>query len=418
MGASALLVLAIFIGPTALIVAIGTGVALLAERPLRGALWRGVRVLAVPAGLYLWWYTTYGRRFSSPWGHPVNRMPSYFARGVTNALDHLVSIPHAGLPLGLVAVGLCATRWADPAIRRMSMLCLSCFVGFFALNAYSRAGLGTVQSTSPRYVGVAAVFAAPMFIVAAAELVRRVRLIGLGRRSFIAPAVIVVLALMGAHTVWRNARDIHLARRAREGVLYEVRPLIEIAALHALSPVVDSGLQPEPKYDPDITMGRLAEIQRSELWTPRSNWADEQLLSGSLAFGVVVRRDGPTATSGDRGLTLVAAEGVSARTGDCLELVTAAGSPASITVAPDAPGGFVRVVAGNGSSQVLVRAQLSAGVLTTGLRDLGVLGVTPTWIGVDPLLGTAVVTFVSSADARVEICGVMGAAWTKPINES
>lgn len=405
--ASLLFVLALFIGPTAIVVMLGTGAVLAVERPFRRNWLRALGILGAPAALYLWWFADYGRRFSAPWGHPVGRMPAYFVRGVTNALDHAVAIRGGGTVLGLIAVALTAGLWHRAAVRRLLIFGATGFVAFFIMNAYGRAGLGTVQSTSPRYVGVAGVFAIPVFAVGASELLRRVR----GRRSAAAStgtfAVVTVVALIGAHAVWRNANDIHAARRAREAVLYEVRPVIEIAALHALSPVVDLGTQPEPKYDPDVTMGRLAEIRRSGSWKPRTDWPLEQLLSGSLQLGVVVRTDGPTAASNNAGLAVIVATGVVGRSDGCLELSVSSEAPASVTFAGDAPAGFVRITGLEPASAISMDVVLSSGAARSARRALGVVSGAPVWFGADPFVGETVLRFTTVAPSRVSVCGIV-----------
>ena len=404
--ASLLFVLALFIGPTAIVVMLGTGAVLAAERPFRRNWLRALAILGAPTALYLWWFATYGRRFSAPWGHPARMMPAYFVRGVTNALDHAVAIRGGGTVLGLIAVALTAGLWRRPAARRLLIFGATGFVAFFIMNAYGRAGLGTVQSTSPRYVGVAGVFAIPVFAVGASELLRRVRASRYAAAPTGAVAVLAVVALLGAHAVWRNANDIHAARRAREAVLYEVRPVIEIAALHALSPIVDPGTQPEPKYDPDVTMGRLAEIRRSGSWNPRTDWPLEHLLSGSLQFGVVVRTDGPTAASNNAGLAVIVATGVVGRPEGCLELAVSPEAPASVTFAGDAPAGFVSITGLDPAGAVSMDAILASGTVRSARRDLGVVSGAPVWFGTDPFVGETVLRFTTVVPLRVSVCGI------------
>lgn len=412
--ASLLNVLALFIGPTAIVVMIGSGAVLAVERPIRRSWMRAVRVLALPTSLYLWWYLTYGRRFSPPWGHPARRMPAYLVRGVTNALDHTVAIRGGGLVLFLVSAALCVRVIRNDSARRVLVLCTACLIAFHVSNTYARAGLGTVQSTSPRYVGVTAVFAVPIFVIGSSEFIRRVR----GTRFAAAPRLAVVatavVGLLGINAVWRNAHDLHVARRAREAVLYEIRPTIEIAALHATSPVIELGEQPEPKYDPDITMGRLAEAVTSGMLKPRSNWSIEQLLAGSLQFGVVVRRDGPTAASSNRGLVMESAEGASGMETGCIDLIVSPEHPASVTFAPGQPGGFVRISALPSTGTVELSVTLVAGEVSTAARLLGPVTPAPLWLGVDPFTGTTTVRFESGSDPgsesageqRVAVCGV------------
>lgn len=413
--ASLLNVLALFVGPTAIIVMIGSGAALAGERPIRRSWMRAARVLMLPTSLYLWWYLAYGRRYSPPLGHPARRMPAYFLRGVTNGLDHTVAIRGGGLVLFLFSVALCAREIRNESVRRILVLCTASLVAFHVSNTYARASLGSIQSTSPRYVGVTAVFAVPVLVIGASELIRRVR----GIRHAAAPGLAVLatafVGLLGINAVWRNAQDLHVARRSREAVLYEVRPIIEIAALHATSPVIDPGEQPEPKYDPDITMGRLAEGVRSGLWTPSSDWSTEQLLAGSLQFGIVVRRDGPTAASGNRGLVMESAEGVSSMETGCINVNVSPGRPASVRFAPGQPGGFVRISALSSPGTVELSVILATREVTTPARMLGTLTSAPLWLGVDPFAGTTTVRFESANESgpgstdvqRIAVCGVL-----------
>lgn len=385
--ASSVFLVGLMMGPTGLYVLVLVAVWLLATQQWR----RLVIVVPAPAVFYAWWYLAYGRRFSPPWGHPKSVIVPYFVRGVTNALDKTLILPGVGTVLWLGALVVLARAANAPAARRIVVMCTVAFLGFFVLGGLARGGLGPEQSTSPRYVYVAGVFVVPVLVAAASECARRY------------PFTRWVIAGLAVLAVAGNLSLLAEGRRARADVLAELRPSIEIAAMHARSPIVEPGFQPEPKYNPDITMSRLAEILNSGIWSPAPVLTAEQWLEGSLDFGIVVRGDGPTAASNNVGLTLVGSEGSVRPVADgCLEIKVAAGTPALLRLQHDAPGGFVAVT-GDGTVE-LSATLVDDGGTESGVRSLASLGQEPVWVGVDPVYGEPRLLFSGTGAATV--CGV------------
>ena len=116
-GAAALFVLGLLLGPITLVTMLGCGLVLAVDGPIQRSWRRGLRALTLPAVFFAWWYGTYGRRFTPPWGHPARKMPAYFLRGTTNSLDKLVQVRGLGVLLAAAAVALLGAQWRNRRVR-------------------------------------------------------------------------------------------------------------------------------------------------------------------------------------------------------------------------------------------------------------------------------------------------------------
>ena len=159
--AAVFLTLALGCSGVALAFVVGTALHLLSTRP-RALVW-----LAIPVGLYLVWYVTFGS--SGLGGRGVAGLADYVLSGMAasaaGALGSTMLIV-GGLALLALAVGLGWTRSVPPVVLAL----LASAVAFFAIAGLVRAQLGPEQATAPRYVYIAA----PALIVAGTVLLARI----------------------------------------------------------------------------------------------------------------------------------------------------------------------------------------------------------------------------------------------------
>jgi hypothetical protein len=141
----------------------GTALHLLLTRP-RALIW-----LAIPAGLYLAWYLTYGASGVSALRSPsLEGVVPYAAFGLAaSAAGALGSTtPIVGLVACVAIVFAIGRFWPVPIVV---LVLLATGVGFFVIAGFVRAELGPEQAAAPRYVYIVA----PVFLVAGAVLLAR-----------------------------------------------------------------------------------------------------------------------------------------------------------------------------------------------------------------------------------------------------
>ncbi len=160
--AAVFLTLALGCSGVALAFVVGTALHLLLTRP-RALVW-----LAIPVGLYLVWYVTFGRSGMSGVGIAglVEYVLDGLAASAAGALGSTILIV-GEVALLVLAVGLVWVRSAPPVVLAL----LASSIAFFAIAGLVRAQLGPEEATVPRYVYVAA----PAFIVAGTVLLSRIR---------------------------------------------------------------------------------------------------------------------------------------------------------------------------------------------------------------------------------------------------
>jgi hypothetical protein len=188
--AAAFLTIALACSGVSLAFVVGTALHLLMTRP------RGLAWLAIPVGLYLVWYVTFGS--SGVTGLGFAGLAEYVLSGLEASAAG--ALGNTTLVVGQVALialafGLGWVRSVPPVI----LASLAAAVAFFAIAGLVRAQLGPEQATAPRYVYVAA----PAFIIAGSVLLARIRR-PLG--SVIGAAVLVV-ALTGNFVLLVESHD-------------------------------------------------------------------------------------------------------------------------------------------------------------------------------------------------------------------
>lgn len=200
--AAGLLTLAMATSGVSLAFFVGTAVHLFLTRP------RDLRWLAVPLGLYLAWFVTFG---AAGTGSPsVVGLPAYILSGLMASAAGVLgsTAPVVGLVVLLaLAIGLAGARSVPPVVLAL----LTASVAFFAIAGLVRSQLGADQADAPRYVYVAA----PGLLIAGAVLLARIRrpvgdVIGI---------VLLVVSLVGNVALLVESHDRFLAKIVCEQAL-------------------------------------------------------------------------------------------------------------------------------------------------------------------------------------------------------
>lgn len=237
----------------------GVSVPLLVVPVLTALLRRGVRVAvatgAVPAAVFLAWYTTAGQRADAPGGGlsvpPPGLVVGYLWTGIDWAAQDTVGVPYAGPVLAGVLVLAAAFR-VLPLTGRASAATAG-LVGVPTLYAFislGRASFGTEQARASRYVYLAAALALPAMALLAGRLSARLRLrlpdrVPARFRSLpVAGAVLLTAGLVvaghGVVLLRQRAHEIHVRDANSRTNVYAAVALIRSGA-----PVYD-GLNADP----------------------------------------------------------------------------------------------------------------------------------------------------------------------------
>lgn len=163
--AAVLLTIGLATSGAALAFLVGTALHLLLTRP------RGLAWLALPVGLYLAWYVTFGAtRIVALRSPSLDGVPEYVLAGLVASAAGAVgsALPVVGsLALLALAFGIGWARGLPPVVLAL----LASSVVFFFAAGLVRAQLGAEQAAAPRYVYVAA----PGLLIAGAVLLARIQ---------------------------------------------------------------------------------------------------------------------------------------------------------------------------------------------------------------------------------------------------
>jgi hypothetical protein len=163
--AAVLLTIGLATSGAALAFLVGTALHLLLTRP------RALAWLALPVGLYLAWYVTFGAtRMVALRSPSLDGVPEYVLAGlVASAAGVMGSVlPVVGsIALLALAFGIGWIRGLSPVVLAL----LASSVAFFVIAGLVRAQLGAEQAAAPRYVYVAA----PGLLVAGAVVLARLQ---------------------------------------------------------------------------------------------------------------------------------------------------------------------------------------------------------------------------------------------------
>lgn len=202
-----------------------------------------VLVVSVPAVVYSGWLIAFGLRAprsSLPRGS-VTALPDYVFTGITSAAAAITGLRAAGalllIPLAWWLVRRARRRGEDAAVASMAAGALL----FFLVVGVGRVGLGVRESTSARYVYVAAVLLLPAAAVALSRLTRR----------HVVAAAVVALAV--AWSAIHNIRALNLIVQASAVVRDHAEARIIVASHLVDTTATTFGGLPEPGTAPDLT---------------------------------------------------------------------------------------------------------------------------------------------------------------------
>ena len=201
-----------------------------------------VVLVSVPAVVYSGWLFAFGLRAprsSLPQGS-VAAIPDYVFTGITSAAAAITGLRAAG------ALLRARRRGEDAAVVSMAVGALL----FFLVVGLGRVGLGVRESTSARYVYVAAVLLLPAATVALSRLTRR--------HVVAAAAVALALAWSAVH----NIRALNLIVQASAVVRDHAEARIIVASHLVDTTATTFGGPPEPRTAPDLTWPDLVYLVR------------------------------------------------------------------------------------------------------------------------------------------------------------
>ncbi|HEY8637148.1 MAG TPA: hypothetical protein VIL81_07785 [Candidatus Limnocylindrales bacterium] len=306
---------------------------------------RRVLWLAIPAGVFVVWYLTFGRHGQSgPFAEPADVLV-FAARGLVYAVARMAGFDlarHASLLGSILAVAALALVSAvlvrDTIRRSLPPLAVAGFVaaiGMYTVVGLTRADRADDFATMSRYVYVAAFLLVP----AAADLTSHLR----SGRRLPTVAVVGLLALV-CLSVGANLVDLRAGRRQFSADARLTRAYLTVLAEHRGASWLDAGGLPPgwPDIDQlDVLLARYGSPVRdtlipSDAEPPRPDDLDRATLSLALkAFRVAPGPPpGPAIPVVPKVLKVVSATVVSANA--CVE-VTPAPTGGSVTVA--VPGG-------------------------------------------------------------------------------
>ncbi len=237
--------------------------------------WFAAAIAVIPQGLaYGWWAVNWGADVASnEITGPRTLAPAFAVRGIVATFERLVAIPSlAGVAIvGSLAVVLVAGRdWRTRSMLvTLWMVPTMMFVGI----GVQRIGFGLDSAASSRYLHVAAMFMVPLLGLAVDRL--QVWSMPVFRAAQVVLVVSVVL-----NAGWLHVDGGSWARRAAES-----RRTYELLAGSPLTATVDPSVVPVP-FDPDVTVGRIAEMVERGAIEPRSTSTpdDEALVRRALGL--------------------------------------------------------------------------------------------------------------------------------------
>jgi hypothetical protein len=386
--ASLLFLLGLFTAGTAIAIVVVGGVSLMCRMAWR----RAVYVFAVPVAAYGAWYVLYGKSRMPKHPTALTQVIPYLTRGVSFGLDQTVAFAGLGLVLGFGALVVLAVVPRFATIDRRIAVALASSIGvFYLLGGIGRGYFGPEQATAGRYVYICGALSIPVLVVVAD------RIVGIVPKILPVVGVLVLIAILGNIGMFVAERDQWFARSNAQ------RGIIELAALHARAPITDPHTIPDPTYNPDVNMGGLAELEAAGMWPPQPEFTTKALLEGSLQFGVLSATTPfpPDAAAHAPQFESVQGGEVTRTSSECFQ-VHPTSAVAELILADGVPGVFS--VDNRGGTVGLYLRAPSGERSTT--KPLVSNPVGPTWVGLWPASGQAVVTVPSGTDPLV--CGLTG----------
>ena len=390
LGASSLFILGLFTASTSLSVTIvATCVLLVSSRSIL----RLLRVFAVPLGLYAAWYVFYG---SSRMPHnPVSmtQVVPYFTKALSFGLDQTFQFPTMGLIFGFAALILIGSLgWFTAQQRQITAVLVSVLVVFYLMSAVGRSFLGLEAATASRYVYFCGAIAIPLILLAVSAVLQwRPKLLPIA-------AVILVIAVVGNAGLFVSLRNGWLLSTN------ESKWRFSVAAAHVMSPLADLGFVPDVQFTPDVSLAGIRSLREAGIWSYEVPLSTQQLLEGSLQFGVRTFKTAPDATLQSYKLAVVGVEGLSLSEGEAGCLVARPTSATPIILLEQRQAGTFSIDAGGAPSALRLQVEGDPAVQTEPKDLLTGGAVGPVWVGVFPVFGQPVIELPLGVDTT--LCGV------------
>lgn len=245
------------------------------------SLWRPVVIAGVPAAVFGLWYLIVPQPPKPPWRAPIDdgllALATHVVDGLRNTIALATRLPAGIALLVLVAVAVWTVYQSvrivldRPGARDLAICVIGLYgaAGFFLLSGFGRA-----DTTSSRYIYVATAFMLPTVVAAFSWAAR-----ALWAQATVAGVFALLLVLnvstLRAASASEGQRELIIERivTAAPGLIATGEPLV--------------GVQPEPTYDPDITVESLPELVADGL--PTAPVTDSGLAGARLGLQIEVR---------------------------------------------------------------------------------------------------------------------------------
>jgi hypothetical protein len=390
LGASALFTLGLFTASTSLSVTIVAACVLLVSSR---SILRLLRVFAVPIGLYAAWYVFYG---TSRMPHnPISKTQviPYLTKALSFGLDQTFQFPTIGLILGSVALVLIASLdWFTPQQRRITAVLAAILFVFYLMSAVGRSFLGIEAATASRYVYFCGAMAIPFVLLAVSVVLeRKPKLLPIA-------GVILAIAIVGNVGLFLSIRNDRLA------LTNESKWRFSMAAAHVMSPLADLEVVPDAQFTPDVSLAGIRSLREGGIWSYDVPLSTQQLLEGSLQFGIRTFQTTPDATLQSYKLAVVGVEGLSLISGEGGCFVARPTSPAPVIVLEQRQAGTFSIDTGGVPSALRLQVEGDPAVRTEPKDLLTGGAVGPVWVGVFPVFGQPVIELPS--DSETTLCGL------------
>lgn len=244
---------------------------------------RTVYVFAAPLLAYLAWYLGPASSYDGSSSQVVGGVFDVFIATVeyaghmfVNGLQKLSPLPGLGVILVVALFVWCAR--GRPSFRGRAAAAYALVAGaivFSLLTGYSRAGLGTENAASSRYVYLVVALSLPAFGLLATQLSRRgwLRLGG-------ALAIIAVAIAYNGSTLYREA-----ARQAGEEESSRGRLAATLALAQDPAEQIDLDAHPVTLWAPDVSVADLLDFREAG-WLSDQPYDDQDLLDVGAALQI------------------------------------------------------------------------------------------------------------------------------------
>jgi hypothetical protein len=171
-----------------------------------------------------------------------------------------------------------------------------------------------------------------------------------------------------------------------------------------MSPLADLGFVPDMQFTPDVSLAGIRSLREAGIWSYEVPLSTQQLLEGSLQFGIRTFQTTPDATLQSYKLAVVGVEGLSLSEGEAGCLVARPTSATPIILLEQRQAGTFSIDAGGAPSALRLQLESDPAVRTES-RELGTEGaIAPLWVGVYPVFGQPVIELPVGIDTT--LCGL------------